>query len=224
MNGQLPPLDGLLNVKILRLGNNMLFGQIPEELFAGSIPLQELDLSGNGFSGVKALKNLGTELGFLGKEANCLKDDGLCSCNQFNYYYYYFANLKSFIKLLNLRGSLPSSEGQWESSLEAEWEPVESNFKVCEGRSKRRASSRKLEQYCTILMKEPPILRHHGEKLAIAFGILTTPVQMQLGSTVIVTRQAIKFISKLVGREIIVRDATRFHHFRNGACSCQDYW
>ncbi|KAL5555908.1 hypothetical protein UlMin_038144 [Ulmus minor] len=35
---------------------------------------------------------------------------------------------------------------------------------------------------------------------------------------------SIKFISKLVGREIIVRDATRFHHFKNGMCSCRDYW
>ena len=24
--------------------------------------------------------------------------------------------------------------------------------------------------------------------------------------------------------QIIVRDASRFHHFRNGKCSCGDYW
>ncbi|KAG6394534.1 hypothetical protein SASPL_145123 [Salvia splendens] len=34
----------------------------------------------------------------------------------------------------------------------------------------------------------------------------------------------IKYISKLVGREIVVRDPTRFHHFKNEACSCRDYW
>ncbi|KAF9598750.1 hypothetical protein IFM89_031418 [Coptis chinensis] len=34
---------------------------------------------------------------------------------------------------------------------------------------------------------------------------------------------AIKFISKVVGRKIIVRD-NRFHHFGNGLCSCADFW
>ncbi|GAB2282932.1 Pentatricopeptide repeat-containing protein At2g22070 [Dionaea muscipula] len=73
------------------------------------------------------------------------------------------------------------------------------------------------------------ILRHHSEKLAIAFGLLTTPdnTTLRIMKNLRVCTDchtAIKFISKLVGREIIVRDATRFHHFRNGACSCRDYW
>ncbi|OMO79409.1 hypothetical protein COLO4_24441 [Corchorus olitorius] len=33
-----------------------------------------------------------------------------------------------------------------------------------------------------------------------------------------------KLISKLVNREIVVRDANRFHHFKDGVCSCGDYW
>jgi pentatricopeptide repeat protein len=33
-----------------------------------------------------------------------------------------------------------------------------------------------------------------------------------------------KFISKIVGRGIMVRDANRFHHFKNGVCSCMNYW
>ncbi|CAM6016321.1 unnamed protein product [Sphagnum balticum] len=33
-----------------------------------------------------------------------------------------------------------------------------------------------------------------------------------------------KFISKIVGRSIAVRDANRFHHFEDGVCSCMDYW
>ncbi|KAL9228073.1 hypothetical protein vseg_003689 [Gypsophila vaccaria] len=73
------------------------------------------------------------------------------------------------------------------------------------------------------------ILRHHSEKLAIAFGLLNTPEN----TTLIIMKNlrvcndchsAIKFISKLVGRDIIVRDATRFHHFKGGICSCNDYW
>ncbi|KAL3645122.1 hypothetical protein CASFOL_010302 [Castilleja foliolosa] len=73
------------------------------------------------------------------------------------------------------------------------------------------------------------ILKHHSEKLAIAFALMNTPEN----STIRIMKNlricndchsAIKFISKLVNREIIVRDATRFHHFKNGLCSCREYW
>ncbi|CAL5401335.1 unnamed protein product [Camellia sinensis] len=72
------------------------------------------------------------------------------------------------------------------------------------------------------------LLCGHSEKLAIAFGILNTPP----GTTIRVAKNlrvcndchvATKFISKIVGREIIVRDLRRFHHFRDGSCSCGDY-
>ncbi|XP_060185073.1 pentatricopeptide repeat-containing protein At2g22070 [Lycium barbarum] len=73
------------------------------------------------------------------------------------------------------------------------------------------------------------ILRHHSEKLAIAFGLINTPenTTLRIMKNLRVCNDchsAIKFISKLVGREIIVRDATRFHHFKGGVCSCRDYW
>ncbi|PHT79647.1 Pentatricopeptide repeat-containing protein [Capsicum annuum] len=73
------------------------------------------------------------------------------------------------------------------------------------------------------------ILRHHSEKLAIAFGLINTPesTTLRIMKNLRVCNDchsAIKFISKLVGREIIVRDATRFHHFKGGSCSCSDYW
>ncbi|RYQ83378.1 hypothetical protein Ahy_B10g102039 isoform C [Arachis hypogaea] len=35
---------------------------------------------------------------------------------------------------------------------------------------------------------------------------------------------AIKLISKVYDREIVIRDRSRFHHFRGGSCSCKDYW
>lgn len=35
---------------------------------------------------------------------------------------------------------------------------------------------------------------------------------------------ATKFISKIVDREIIVRDASRFYHLKDGVGSCGDYW
>lgn len=73
------------------------------------------------------------------------------------------------------------------------------------------------------------ILRYHSEKLAIAFGLLRTPP----GATIRVAKnlrvcndchEAAKFISRMVGREIVLRDVRRFHHFVDGACSCGDYW
>lgn len=73
------------------------------------------------------------------------------------------------------------------------------------------------------------ILMHHSEKLAIVFALMKTPknATLRIMKNLRVCKDchsAIKFISKLVGREIIVRDATRFHHFKDGACSCRDYW
>ncbi|VVA39456.1 PREDICTED: pentatricopeptide, partial [Prunus dulcis] len=34
---------------------------------------------------------------------------------------------------------------------------------------------------------------------------------------------AMKMISKEFDREIVIRDCNRFHHFRQGLCSCKDY-
>ncbi|KAI4965039.1 hypothetical protein ZWY2020_057624 [Hordeum vulgare] len=34
---------------------------------------------------------------------------------------------------------------------------------------------------------------------------------------------AIKLITNLYMREVVVRDRTRFHHFRHGLCSCKEY-
>jgi hypothetical protein len=73
------------------------------------------------------------------------------------------------------------------------------------------------------------LLGHHSEKLAIAFGLINTSP----GTIIRVTKNlrvcgdchtATKFISKIVEREIVVRDANRFHHFKDGLCSCGDYW
>ncbi|KAK6912063.1 E motif [Dillenia turbinata] len=69
----------------------------------------------------------------------------------------------------------------------------------------------------------------HSERLAIAFGLITTTP----GTRLLITKNlkvcedchvAIKFISKITGREIIVRDVNRYHHFQYGICSCGDYW
>lgn len=73
------------------------------------------------------------------------------------------------------------------------------------------------------------MLSYHSERLAIGFCLISTVE----GSTITVMKNlrvcgdchsAIKIIAKIVGREIIVRDSSRFHHFRKGICSCKDYW
>ncbi|KAL5716719.1 hypothetical protein ACHQM5_009847 [Ranunculus cassubicifolius] len=72
-------------------------------------------------------------------------------------------------------------------------------------------------------------LMYHSERLAIAYALIATPA----GSPIMVMKNlractdchaAIKMISKIVGREITVRDSSRFHHFRDGLCSCGDFW
>ncbi|XP_058073629.1 pentatricopeptide repeat-containing protein At3g12770-like isoform X1 [Magnolia sinica] len=69
----------------------------------------------------------------------------------------------------------------------------------------------------------------HSEKLAISFGLLN----VISGAPILVTKNLrvcgdchtfIKLVSKVVGREIVLRDASRFHHFVDGICSCKDYW
>ncbi|KAJ4960108.1 hypothetical protein NE237_020018 [Protea cynaroides] len=70
---------------------------------------------------------------------------------------------------------------------------------------------------------------YHSEKLAIAFGLIRTPSDMviRIMKNLRVCSDChttMKFISQLSGREIILRDVCRFHHFKNGKCSCGDYW
>lgn len=72
-------------------------------------------------------------------------------------------------------------------------------------------------------------LNRHSEKLAIAFALLNTkpgaPIRIVKNLLVCSDcHSATKFISKVYSREIVVRDRNRFHHFRDGSCSCRDFW
>ncbi|RVW39110.1 Pentatricopeptide repeat-containing protein [Vitis vinifera] len=76
--------------------------------------------------------------------------------------------------------------------------------------------------------KETTLFRH-SEKLAIAFGLLTisppTPIRIMKNLRICNDcHTAAKLISKAYAREIVVRDRHRFHYFKEGACSCMDYW
>lgn len=69
----------------------------------------------------------------------------------------------------------------------------------------------------------------HSERLALAYGLIRVPS----GSPIRIIKNlrictdchaAMKLISDVVKRDIIVRDMNRFHHFQEGVCSCGDYW
>ncbi|CAO2181105.1 unnamed protein product [Urochloa humidicola] len=73
------------------------------------------------------------------------------------------------------------------------------------------------------------VIYWHSEKLAIVFALLcsepNTVIRIVKNLRMCLDcHNAIKLISRLYGREVVVRDRTRFHHFRHGHCSCKDYW
>ncbi|VVB01234.1 unnamed protein product [Arabis nemorensis] len=73
------------------------------------------------------------------------------------------------------------------------------------------------------------LLFWHSERSAVAYGLLKavpgTPIQIVKNLRVCGDCHVVlKHISEITEREIIVRDATRYHHFKGGKCSCNDFW
>ncbi|XP_052191486.1 pentatricopeptide repeat-containing protein At4g14820 [Diospyros lotus] len=69
----------------------------------------------------------------------------------------------------------------------------------------------------------------HSEKLALCYGLM----KEEEGSSIHIVKNLricedchdfMKLVSKVYQRNIIVRDRTRFHHYKDGKCSCKDYW
>ena len=78
------------------------------------------------------------------------------------------------------------------------------------------------------LENKEELLSYHSEKIAVAF-VLTRqsalPIRIMKNLRVCGDcHSAFGYISKIVGRQIILRDSNRFHHFQEGKCSCGDYW
>jgi len=72
-------------------------------------------------------------------------------------------------------------------------------------------------------------LAYHSEKLAVAFGLLASPpgAPIRIFKNLRVCgdcHSAMKYVSGIFARHIILRDSNCFHHFREGKCSCGDYW
>ncbi|XP_050216416.1 pentatricopeptide repeat-containing protein At4g14820 [Mercurialis annua] len=77
-------------------------------------------------------------------------------------------------------------------------------------------------------IKEEVVL-WHSEKLALSYGLISGAK----GSCIRIVKNLrvcddchcfMKMISKVYETEIVIRDRTRFHHFKHGLCSCNDYW
>ncbi|XP_027359878.1 pentatricopeptide repeat-containing protein At5g13270, chloroplastic-like isoform X1 [Abrus precatorius] len=72
-------------------------------------------------------------------------------------------------------------------------------------------------------------LLDHSERLAIAYGLIctTTVTPIMVFKNTRSCKDCHDFakrVSTVTGRELIVRDANRFHHINSGQCSCRDYW
>lgn len=73
------------------------------------------------------------------------------------------------------------------------------------------------------------VISHHSEKLALAFGLVNTgpEVAIRIVKNLRICGDchlSFNYLSKIYEREIVVRDRIRFHYFKNGSCSCRDYW
>lgn len=76
--------------------------------------------------------------------------------------------------------------------------------------------------------KEQLIL-YHSEKLAVCFGLLSLPPEKPIRvfknlRVCLDCHSTMKYISRITGRYIVLKDNYRFHHFNQGSCSCGDYW
>ncbi|KAM0008524.1 putative tetratricopeptide-like helical domain superfamily, DYW domain-containing protein [Helianthus debilis subsp. tardiflorus] len=71
---------------------------------------------------------------------------------------------------------------------------------------------------------------YHSEKLALAYGLMKKPEGRQPVRILKNIRVCgdchlfMKFVSRIIGRAIVLRDSNRFHHFVGGSCSCKDLW
>ncbi|KAL6008157.1 hypothetical protein ACLOJK_033663 [Asimina triloba] len=81
----------------------------------------------------------------------------------------------------------------------------------------------------TEVEQRDPTALVHSEKLAVAFGLisLAPEIPVHVIKNLRVCKDChnwMKLVSTISSRPIVVRDAYRFHHFKDGFCSCGDYW
>ncbi|XP_051152625.1 pentatricopeptide repeat-containing protein At4g14820 [Andrographis paniculata] len=78
-------------------------------------------------------------------------------------------------------------------------------------------------------VEKKEIVLWHSEKLALCYGLISCERRscIHIIKNLRICEDChsfMKLASRAMDREIVVRDRTRFHHFRHGSCSCKDYW
>ncbi|KAL0348881.1 UNVERIFIED_CONTAM: Pentatricopeptide repeat-containing protein [Sesamum angustifolium] len=73
------------------------------------------------------------------------------------------------------------------------------------------------------------LLNRHSEKLAIAFGLVSSsqgmPIRVVKNLRMCSDCHSFaKMVSRVYNREIVIRDNNKVHFFWQGSCSCRDYW
>ncbi|MED6156267.1 hypothetical protein PIB30_013073 [Stylosanthes scabra] len=72
------------------------------------------------------------------------------------------------------------------------------------------------------------ILIGHSELLALSFGLISShsgPIRLAKNARMCNGCHSFaKFVSKIIRREFILKDPNFFHHFKEGLCSCGDFW
>ncbi|XP_057493464.1 putative pentatricopeptide repeat-containing protein At5g40405 [Actinidia eriantha] len=108
--------------------------------------------------------------------------------------------------------------------IEAKWEEISTRLKLSGYVADTNPVLFDIEEE----EKEDALCRH-SEKVAIAFGLIGleegVPIRIVKNLRVCWDCHVVTLmISAIYNREIIVRDRNRFHHFKDGACSCNGYW
>ncbi|ERN13120.1 hypothetical protein AMTR_s00040p00174700 [Amborella trichopoda] len=70
---------------------------------------------------------------------------------------------------------------------------------------------------------------YHTEMMALAFGLVhlapKTPIRVFKSVRMCGDCHSVfKFLSSFLGRDMLVKDTGRFHHFKDGKCCCNDTW
>lgn len=80
-------------------------------------------------------------------------------------------------------------------------------------------------------MEEDEGVWYHSERLALAFSVVSGSAMEGKALRVLKNlricrdcHEFFKYASRVLAREIVVRDVNRYHKFQKGGCSCRDYW
>ncbi|XP_059655922.1 putative pentatricopeptide repeat-containing protein At5g40405 [Cornus florida] len=112
----------------------------------------------------------------------------------------------------------------WYGAIEAKWEEISRKLKLSGYAANTNHVLFDIEEE-----EKEDALCKHSERVAIAFGLISlnesVPIRVVKNLRVCWDCHAVTvMISQIYNREIIVRDGNRFHHFKDGECSCEGYW